>query len=415
VRKGRCWSGFGRSDGAEDEHEREHGHEAAERDHQAMAIAEMTGRERILAAIRHEEPDRVPVAPRVGAWLVAEYGKGGLARQLERLPDTDPMWDVWDGTPNYLEGYPDEYDLPEVRVEQKKYEEGHFVVVERVLHTPAGKLSDRTRIPPARREYGVSPNPVKTERLVKGPDDLDALRYLLPDVNTNYDHLHRCREELGDRGVAMVTVRSALDHQAGAARRVHDLMMDYYDDRAFFDEIVGLFHQRSLAQVKAALEAGAELIFGSWYFNSLSVGWSPAMFQELFVPQIRDHVELTHRYGAYYDYYDDGKLAGTMEMITDTGVDVLETCTPPPVGDFDLAEAKEKFGHKTTIKGYVDLLYVVKHGTPELVEKTVREAMGIAKPGGGFIIGSSDSFREGTPRENIDAYFGACRKYGNYR
>jgi len=103
-----------------------------------------------------------------------------------------------------------------------------------------------------------------------------------------------------------------------------------------------------------------------------------------------------------------------MEMIADTGIDVLETCTPAPVGDFDLAEAKERIGHRTTIKGYVDLLYVMKHGTPELVEKTVREAMAIAKPGGGFIIGSSDSFREGTPRENICTYFEACKKYGKY-
>jgi uroporphyrinogen decarboxylase len=93
---------------------------------------------------------------------------------------------------------------------------------------------------------------------------------------------------------------------------------------------------------------------------------------------------------------------------------VLETCTPPPVGDFDLVLAKQKIGGRTTLKGYVDLLYVVKHGTPALVEETVREAMEIAKPGGGFIIGSSDSFREGTPVENIAAYFEACKRYGVY-
>jgi len=69
-------------------------------------------------------------------------------------------------------------------------------------------------------------------------------------------------------------------------------------------------------------------------------------------------------------------------------------------------------GDATTVKGYVDLLHVIKHGTPELVEKTVPEAMKIAKPGGGSIIRSSDSFREGTPRENIVAYFEACKQYG---
>jgi uroporphyrinogen-III decarboxylase len=191
-------------------------------------------------------------------------------------------------------------------------------------------------------------------------------------------------------------------------------MMDYYDDRGFFDELVGIFQARSLEQIKAALEGGTEFIFGSWYFNSVSSGWSPAIFEEVFVPQIKEHTELTHRYDAYYDFYDDGKLSDTMEMIAEAGVDVLETCTPSPVGDFDLVRAKECIGRKTTLKGYVDLLYVIKHGTPELVAETVRHAMEVAKPGGGFIIGSSDSFREGTPRENITAYFRACRTYGRY-
>jgi uroporphyrinogen-III decarboxylase len=195
---------------------------------------------------------------------------------------------------------------------------------------------------------------------------------------------------------------------------MQDLMMDYYDDPELFHELLNLFHHRSLEQIKAALEGGVKFLFGSWYFNSISSGWSPKMFEELFKPQIRDHVQLTHQYGALYDYYDDGKLNDTMEMIADAGVDVLETCTPPPVGDFDLKKAKEKIGKKTTIKGYIDLLYVVQRGTPELIEKTIAETMEIAKPGGGFIIGSSDSFREGTPRENIEAYFRACKKYGVY-
>jgi len=379
-----------------------------------MARAEMTARERILATLRHVEPDRVPISPRVSAWLMAQYGDASLASHLERLPEMDLMHVVPDGTPDYLDSYPDEYDLPEVEVCQRRYRRGDFKVVERTFHTPAGALSDRTEIPPRGGHYGVSPNRVKTEHLVKGPADLKALSYLLPPVNTDYDFLRRQARQLGERGVLMVCVRSALDHNAGFARPLQSLMTDYYDDRAFFDELVGMFHRRSLAQIKAALEGGAEFIFGSWYFNSLSAGWSPAIFAEVFVPQIRQHVELTHSYGAFYDYYDDGKLNETMEMIAAAGVDVLETCTPPPVGDFDLPLAKRKIGRKTTLKGYVDLLYVVKRGTPELVEETVRRAMETAKPGGGFIIGSSDSFREGTPRENITAYFEACKKYGRY-
>jgi uroporphyrinogen-III decarboxylase len=363
----------------------------------------------------HQEPDRVPISPRYGAWLRAVYGSPSLERvRDEILPDLDFMHVLDSGTPNYIVSHPETYDLPEVRVEQTRYIEGDFQVVERTFHTPAGELSDRTLIPPPDREFGVAPNPIKTECLVKESNDLERLPYVLHRVNTDFDEYHRTREAIDDRGIAMVCIRSALDHNAGDARALQDLMVDFYLDRPFFDRILNLFHKRSLEQIRAALEAGVEVIFGSWYFTSISAGWSPELYRDLFVPLIREHVELTHSYGAYYDFYDDGKLAHTMGMIADTGVDVLETCTPPPVGDFDLRTAKETIGQKTTLKGYVDLLYVLKRGTPELVERTVAEAMEIAKPGGGFIIGSSDSFREGTPTENLNAYWRACRKHGVY-
>ncbi len=379
-----------------------------------MPPAEMTGGERILTAIRHEEPDRVPISPRVGAWMTAEYQDGSLRKQMEVFPHMDFMHIIGEPAANYVYGTQEEYDLPDVEVELSRRDAGDCYILERIFHTPAGSICDVTRVPPRGREYGVSPNPVRHEHLVKSIDDLPALEYILPPVPETYTAHRQYEEMLGDRGVVMVCIRSALDHNAGDARGMENLMMDYYTDRALFDAIMDVFHRRSLAKAKACLEGGVRFIFGSWYYNSLSAGWSPAIFEEVFVPQIREHVELAHSYGALYDYYDDGKLADSMELIASAGVDVLETCTPPPVGDFDLAEAKRAIGDEVALKGYVDLLYVLKHGTPELVEQTVRDAMAIARPGGGFIIGSSDSFREGTPPENLEAYWHACLNYGRY-
>lgn len=377
-----------------------------------MGCTTMTGKQRLMAAVRHEEADRVPICPRIQwAWLDPD-GRHRLRELYE--PIIDPMEILSSPTPNYICSYPDEYHLPEVRVEQTRYEEGDFLVVERTFHTPAGQLSDRTKIPPAGREYGMAPNPSKTEYLVKSRDDLAALRYILPPIGQNYDYVHARMAELGDRGVVMINIYSELCHQAGDVRDMQDIMMDYYLDRPFLDELLGLFHERALAETKAALEAGVDWIFYNSYYNSLSAGWSPAIFHEVFVPHIKQLVSLVHSYGGYVDYYDDGKLAQSMELIAYCGVDVLETCTPPPVGDFNLREAKTRIGHLVTLKGYVDLLYVVMRGTPELIERTIAEAMEIGKPGGGFIIGSSDSFREGTPPENIHAYFQSCLKYGVY-
>jgi uroporphyrinogen decarboxylase len=133
------------------------------------------------------------------------------------------------------------------------------------------------------------------------------------------------------------------------------------------------------------------------------------------VPFIREHAALVHEYEGIYHIYDDGKMMQTLGDYVDAGADVVETLTPPPVGDVDLAEAKRLYGDRTCLKGYTDLLYVIKMGTPETIEQAVREAIEIAAPGGGFILGSSDSIREGTPVENVKAYFRAAHKHGDYR
>ncbi len=380
---------------------------------------EMTGRERLLAAIRHREPDRVPVSPRIAAFLSVYYGSSSWMHHLKAAqefgfeictPVASPM-------PAFIYSPPLVYRyLPqEVKVTQRIQEQDGGVTVWRTFETPAGRLSDETFLAPPGREYGVSPSPVKREHLLKERDDLERLRYIMPDPGCpnlrDYDEIARI---IGDAGLVEVTLNPPLDHFLGDARGLPQLMMDYYLDRPFFDQMVALFQDYSLAVLKAVLEHGVQYIFGTWYYASLSAGWSPAIVRECFMPIVRQHAELVHRYEGIYHVYDDGKMMSTLGDYVDAGADIIETLTPPPVGDIDLAKAKHLYGERTCLKGYVDLLYVLKMGTPDLVEKTVRQAIEVAAPGGGFILGTSDSIREGTPLENIKAYFETARRYGQY-
>jgi Uroporphyrinogen decarboxylase (URO-D) len=379
-------------------------------------LAEMTGRERTMAAIAHEEPDRVPVAPRIWAWMLAHYGDASLATYLRSCNEFggDAFWCHGLGATSYVYSWPDQYDIPDVEVGQDQSEEGGCRVIARTFRTPAGVLTDRVRIPPPGAAWGISPNPVVLEHLVKSREDLGRLPYLLRPTITDMSAYHEAERMIGDRGVAEVYIYAPVDTQAGDARGMAELMVDYHDDRAFFDAQLDLFHRRMMSQTKAALEGGVKIIFGSWFYESLSAGWSPTIWREAFLPRLKEQVDLVHSAGALYHLYDDGKMMGLLPMLTEAGVDVVSTCTPPPVADFDLAVSKRDFGDRLCFKGYVDLLYVVKMGTPELVEATVREAMEIGKPGGGFILGSSDSFRDGTPLGNVRAYFDAARRHGRY-
>ena len=375
----------------------------------------MTSRERILAAYRHEGVDRVPCSPRISYWLMEHYGDASLATILRAGKEFgfDPHHNgsvFW--SPFEL-GARDSYDLPDVEYSVTSSEEGDFDVAARTFRTPAGALTDRLCIPPrGDRRFGMSPNPFRTEHLVKTRDDLGALRYLLPDpTRVSLAPYFRQVEQVGDDGLVQLNIHSAVNHRAGEMMATEDLMMLYYDDQSFFAELMDIGHQQQLAEIRTALDAGVRHFFLNWYYNSMSAGWSPRFWTGCFQPQLREACELIHAAGGTANYYDDGKCMAIVDLVADAGIDVLETLTPPPVGDVDLAEVKRRIGDRVCLKGYVDLIYVLKLGTPELVDQTVREALETAGPTG-FVLGTSDSIRDGTPLGNVRAYFDAARKYG---
>lgn len=90
---------------------------------------------------------------------------------------------------------------------------------------------------------------------------------------------------------------------------------------------------------------------------------------------MKEHISLVHSYDATYDLYDDGKCMDVIELYGESGTDILETLTPPPVGDVDLSRAKKLIGDKVCLKGYIDLIYVVQFGTPELIIDTIEDAI----------------------------------------
>ena len=84
---------------------------------QSMPKPAMSGRERILATIRHEIPDRVPIAPRVWAWLMAEHGSQDLATHLRAFPEMDQMYPIEDGTLNVVDAVGQEPESGAVTVD----------------------------------------------------------------------------------------------------------------------------------------------------------------------------------------------------------------------------------------------------------------------------------------------------------
>ena len=378
----------------------------------------MTSRERLLAAARREPVDTIPIAPRLGYAATVHVGSPSNANaiRLRQIYDYDPFLEVHGNVYPFNTPYETFRYAPDVDVTLDSVDQGPTRVVTRTIRTPDGDLTDRIRVPnPGRTEYGVGPNPLWEEHMVKGPEDLPRIRHLMPGVSRGLaNEFHGWEAALGDGGVTRCAIWGPIDNQVGRVISVEDLMVAYLQDRGFATGLVGMFWSQIMSQTKAMLEEGVRFIRIPWYWSSLSTGWSPEIFREWFLPMIAEQVELIHSYDALVDYYDDGKCMEILPFMAGAGVDIFETCTPPPVGDFDLAEAKRLYGDRMTFLGYVDLIYILQMGTVEDVRRTIQEACEIGGRDGGFILGTSDSVREGTPIENIDAYFRYGREYGRH-
>jgi len=375
-------------------------------------MTEMTSKERILRTIRHEEPDRVPISPRYYDFLDGTAGCSCWQHYLRfgQLMGIDPMLHVYPEWNNYLLRHIGPYDdLPGVKVEVEITNAPDRTLVRRRFHTPAGELTDLRQIPT--KESLITFDHM-IEMPVKGREDLDKVPFLLPKPETAY--LGNCvavKEMVGDRYMVECRPTQGTDQFLVDAVGVEGAFLLYYDDRDMLKELVRLFNVHTQAIMQRALEAGMEMIFDAWYNASMSVGWSPKQFQELFLPHIRFNGELTHRYGALYNYYDDGKMDRTLEFLADAGADVIETLSPPPMGDVDLASAKQRVGKRVCLKGNVDQVNVILPGTPAEIRQAVEKTVSVGAPGGGFILSTSDSIRPETPSENVQAFFEAAREF----
>lgn len=306
--------------------------------------------------------------------------------------------------------------LQGVEVEVRVRQESSSKAVSRTFRTPAGELIDCTRIPAPGGEFGIAPNNLITEYLVKGPGDLEALRYVVEAWaarHARYPDFRRIDQRLGGRGLAQAHVESALSHNAGDAYSLEEMMVDCLERPEFVDALIEVFHAPLLRVLRGALESGAEIIYCSTFYESLGSGWSPATYRELFLPRIRQQVELAHAYGALYHQYDDGKVKHTLPLLRGIGVDLVSTVCPPPSGDVTLGEARALAGTSLCLNGGIDTVNVMWRGTPDEVDRSVREAIAAAAlPAGGYIVGTSDSITEEAPPENFRAFFKAVRKHG---
>ncbi len=142
---------------------------------------------------------------------------------------------------------------------------------------------------------------------------------------------------------------------------------------------------------------------------------SVAMFRELVMPYYQRGLDWVHQNtGMKVFMHNDGAIFDFLPTLIEMGVDILNPVQTTARG-MDPVELKRQFGDRLVFwGGSCDCQGTLAFGTPEQVAREVEAAVGIFAPGGGYVAASVHNIQAAVPPENVIALFDTARAAGVY-
>jgi uroporphyrinogen decarboxylase len=337
----------------------------------------MNSRERVLAALRLEQPDRVPfVESRVDPSLQAALlGREGSQVQCEVT--------------------------------------GLSVLSSPELNEAIGLDNLQVRfLPPIFAEYrNVGGLDFPARSLIQTRDDLDKMVFPDPDDPLLYAEAERVIK----RGKGKYAVGASLRTGISATHMsmgLEGLSYALVDDASVVDSVMGRYADWTIAVIQHLKDIGVDFV---WTFDDVAYKTgpmiSPKMFRQVFTSHMRRVADAIKSEGFPWILHSDGNVMSLMDDFLALGIDGLHPLEP---GAMDIEEVKRLFGDRLCLVGNIDLHYTLTQGTPAEVEEEVRQRIEVVGKGGGYMISSANSLTSYCRLENVRAMVGAIRKYGHY-
>lgn len=143
--------------------------------------------------------------------------------------------------------------------------------------------------------------------------------------------------------------------------------------------------------------------------------FSPAIYRRLVKPRQRQLVQyIRSRTRARVWYHTCGACRDFIPDLIDNGAQILN---PVQISARNMvpAELKAQFGRDIAFwGGGVDAQHILPHGTPEAVAANVRQNLEAFLPGGGYVFNNVHNIQGEVPPENIVALFDTAYAHGFY-
>jgi len=142
---------------------------------------------------------------------------------------------------------------------------------------------------------------------------------------------------------------------------------------------------------------------------------SPDCYRSMILPyQKRLFAFIKSRTDAALLMHSCGAVAEFIPSLLDAGIDALNPVQVSAAG-MDTAELKRRFGrHLTFWGGGCDTQQILRAASPQQIEQEVKRRIDQLAPGGGFVFTQVHNIQPDVPPENILAMYRAFKKYRDY-
>ena len=340
----------------------------------------MTSRERVLSALHHQKPDRVPVH--------ADFTRI-VAQRLARHLGCDSSW-VGEELGNDLIILPPVSFVPAMAVEEfDEYTDEWGIKWKKV-----GNYYERTNFP------------------FQNLADLDSARMPDPGEVSRYAGMENTIQKYSATHMVMGNVTITIFERAWWLRGMEKFLEDMILNPEYASRLLDMAMEFSLAAALKLVGMGVDILWlGDDVGMQETMLISPQLWRKYLKPRYARFVETVRQIDrdVYIAYHSDGYIEPIIDELIEIGIQILNPIQPQCM---DPAQIKKRYGKNLVLWGLVDVQKTLPFGTPGDVADEVRLRIRTAGNNGGLILSPAHYIQADTPIENIFAFYETASKYG---
>ncbi len=384
----------------------------------------MNSRERVLTALKHKEPDRVPFD--IGGSVTTGIHKVAYKNLLEYLGIKNreiitieylqqlAMIDEDILTRFNVDIRPIATNMPEHLMPEFFIEENHEKFYD--------QFNIKWRKP---LEYGLyfdleeqpfsNFTSVKEVEEFEFPDPLESSRYI------GVSEKAQAIKDNTNAAITLAGITAGITEVACWLRGMENFMVDMMLDRKMAEAILD-----KVMVFKAKFWEEALLSFGDLIDVVIEADDLGTQTSQLFSPkQYRDIIKPRHKIifdtikkakpDVFIFLHSCGNIYDLIPDLIEIGVDAINP-VQVTAKDMDTKRLKKEFGNDLTFwGGGIDSVNILNKATPEQVKDEVKRRIHDLAPGGGFIFSAVHNIQPDVPPENIIAMIEALNEFGVYK